>query len=195
MHAVRTEADPTPSERWESLSSEIRSCALCALSRTRTNAVVYRGGRRPWVLFVGEAPGAEEDRQGLPFVGRAGHRLDEAISRIGLTESDYGVVNLLKCRPPENRFDRAAAATCRPYLDRQFALLRPSVYVPLGRWALVALDPTAPSVTRAAGRPRSWEGRTIFPLIHPAAVRSRATRARWESDTAALARFLTERRR
>lgn len=153
--------------------------------------MVYRGGWAPRVLFVGEAPGAEEDRVGRPFVGRSGRTLDRAIEQLGLTSEEVGVVNVLKCRPPGNRFDRAAARTCRPYLDRQVALLRPEVIVTLGARALAAIDPDAPAMLVAAGHPRIGPGIPHFPLLHPAAaLRSNRWRARWEHDVRTLARWL-----
>jgi DNA polymerase len=186
---------PAASREWLRLSAEIRRCRKCPLGELRTHAVVYRGGRSPRVLFVGEAPGAEEDRRGLPFVGRSGRELDRAIARLGLSEEEFGIVNVLKCRPPGNRFDRAAARTCRPYLDRQLELLRPELIVTLGARALAAIDPGAPPVLSAAGRPRPGTAAPNFPLLHPAAaLRSRRWRARWERDVRALAKWLAERR-
>jgi uracil-DNA glycosylase family 4 len=172
---------------WDSLSDEIRSCRRCPLGRTRTQAVVYRGGPTPRVVLVGEAPGAEEDRQGLPFVGRSGRRLDEALQRAGLAPDQVGIINLLKCRPPENRFDPAAAATCRPYLDAQLRLLAPELLITLGARALAALDPQAPPVLQCAGRLRSATSPPIFPLLHPAAaLHNPLWRGRWEQDLLAL---------
>ena len=176
---------------WEALSAEIRRCQLCPLGQTRTHAVVYRGSLTPRVVFVGEAPGREEDLAGVPFVGRSGRRLDAAIERLGLTESAVGILNVLKCRPPRNRFDTAAARTCRPYLDRQLALLRPSVLVPLGGSALRTLVPHAPPVLAVAGRPLESPSGPVFPLLHPAAsLRSRRWAARWERDVTALGGWL-----
>ena len=153
--------------------------------------MVYRGGLAPRLVFVGEAPGAAEDRTGLPFVGRSGRLLDAAIGTLGLPEARVGILNVVKCRPPGNRFDRAAAAACRPYLERQLDLLRPSALVTLGAWALRSLDPGAPPVMTAAGRPRDGPRGPLFPLIHPAAaLRSRRGRDRWAHDVAALARWL-----
>jgi uracil-DNA glycosylase len=154
--------------------------------------VVYRGGRRPSVVFVGEAPGAAEDACGEPFVGRAGRRLDAAIATLGVGDAEFGVLNLIKCRPPANRFDPAAAEACRPYLDAQLRLLAPRRLVTLGAHALEALDPTAPRILLAAGRPRSVAGTPLFPLLHPAAVRSHATAARWDADVGALRTWLAE---
>jgi DNA polymerase len=155
---------------------------------------VYRGGLAPRVVFVGEAPGAEEDRTGVPFVGRSGRELDRAVATLGLSDEDFGVLNALKCRPPGNRFDPSAARTCRPYLDRQLELLHPEVVVTLGTRALAAIDPTALPMLSAAGRPRVHGGIPHFPLIHPAAaLRSRRLRERWERDVRALGRWLAER--
>lgn len=192
--AARRSRSERPSEReraWEELSREIRACRRCPLGASRTQAVVYRGSLRPRVVFIGEAPGAAEDRDGIPFVGRSGRRLDSAIAHVGLTSSEFGVLNLLKCRPPANRFDRAAARTCRPFLDRQLALLDPPILVTLGAFALRAIDPTAPGVLAAAGRARTLGARTLFPLIHPAAaLRSRRLAERWARDVDGLRGWL-----
>ncbi len=184
-------ADPSGGTAWERLSREIRLCRLCPLHRSRTQAVVYRGSLTPLVVFVGEAPGREEDRLGVPFVGRSGEVLDRAIATLGPALGAYGVLNVLKCRPPENRFDPAAARCCRPYLDRQLALLRPRALVPLGARALRALDPDAPPILAVAGTPRHGELGPYFPLVHPAAaLRSRRLRERWEQDVRRLGAWL-----
>lgn len=176
---------------WDRLSSEIRTCQLCPLGKVRTQAVVYRGGLKPRVVFIGEAPGAEEDRTGLPFVGRSGRELDRAVAHLGLAAEEYGVLNVLKCRPPGNRFDRSAARTCRPYLDRQLELLHPDVIVTLGAQSLRAIAPTAPPLLTTAGRPRESGAISHFPLIHPAAAfRSRRLRERWEHDLGSLRPWL-----
>jgi len=187
----RRTVSPSVREEWERLSDEIRSCRKCPLGSVRTNAVVYRGGLAPRIVFVGEAPGAEEDRTGLPFVGRSGRLLDEAVASLGLGADEFGILNVLKCRPPGNRFDRSAARTCRPYLDRQLTLLRPAAIVTLGARALAAIDPTAPPMLSSAGRPRALGDLPFFPLVHPAAaLRSRRMRTRWERDVRALGRWL-----
>ena len=174
------------------LTEEIRGCTLCPLARGRQHAVVYRGSLTPRVVFVGEAPGAAEDRAGVPFVGRSGRLLDAAIAQLPPELGAFGVLNVLKCRPPQNRFDPKAARTCRPYLDRQLALLAPRLLVPLGSRALRALDPDAPPILKAAGASRTGSVGTLFPLLHPAAaLRSRRWRERWEADVAALGRWLS----
>ncbi|HXY12807.1 MAG TPA: uracil-DNA glycosylase [Thermoplasmata archaeon] len=179
---------------WEQLSREIHACRKCPLGAIRTHAVVYRGGLAPRVVFVGEAPGAEEDRLGVPFVGRSGRLLDQGVASLGLAGGEVGVLNVLKCRPPENKFDSRAARTCRPYLDRQLQLLRPEVIVTLGARALAAVEPLAPPVLRAAGRPLRHGHPPRFPLLHPAAaLRSRRLRERWDRDFRALGRWLRKR--
>lgn len=176
---------------WATLSENIQRCRRCPLGAIRTQAVIYRGSLAPWIVFVGEAPGAAEDHEGVPFVGRSGRSLDAAIAHLGLRAEEYGVLNVLKCRPPGNRFDRSAARTCRPFLVRQLELVRPKVLVPLGASALRALDPDAPPILRSAGTPRTVEGRTIFPLIHPAAaLRSKRFAQRWSQDVATLQRWI-----
>ena len=176
---------------WRALVREIEACRKCPLGSTRAHPAVYRGGPAPRIVFVGEAPGAEEDRTGIPFVGRSGRRLDAAIRTLDLGPTEVGVLNLIKCRPPDNRFDPAAARACRPYLDRQIALLAPERLVSLGAHALRALAPDAPPVLRAAGTPRSAALGPLFPLIHPAAaLRSRRLAERWSADVARLGTWL-----
>lgn len=179
------------SEGWDRLTREIEGCTRCPLHRTRRHVVVYRGSPHPRVLFVGEAPGAEEDAMGRPFVGRSGRRLDRAIELLGLSPEEYGILNVIKCRPPGNRFLPEAALRCRPFLERQLALLRPSLVVTLGARALAAFDPTAPRVTEVAGRVRQWGALPLVPLLHPAAaLHAPRLRARWDADLATLADHL-----
>ena len=176
---------------WKELTHEIEECTRCPLHATRTHVVVYRGSLAPRIVFVGEAPGAAEDRQGLPFVGASGRRLDVAISTLGLAPDQYGILNLLKCRPPNNRFDPKAAATCRPFLDRQLAILRPQLLVTLGGSALRAFLPEASAMLESSGRPRRAGNWTIFPLLHPAAtMRSRRFQVRWTEDLSQLKEHL-----
>ena len=176
---------------WQELTKEISSCTRCPLSETRTQAVVYRGSLAPLVLFVGEAPGAAEDRTGLPFVGRSGKLLDVAIERVRLASDSFGVLNLIKCRPPRNRFDSRAARECRPFLERQISFLRPSIIVTLGARALEAFLPDALPILSSAGTPRQYRDVNLFPLIHPAAsFRSSALRERWARDLAAFERYI-----
>ncbi|MCI4339772.1 MAG: uracil-DNA glycosylase [Thermoplasmata archaeon] len=195
---MRTFASPTVAPDagalggpWDRLTHEIEQCVRCPLHRNRTHAVVYRGGDHPRVVFVGEAPGRDEDRLGKPFVGRAGRVLDRAIERVGLVAADVGIINLIKCRPPDNRFDPAAETACHPYLDRQLDLLRPERLVTLGRHALHALVPEAPAITLAAGHVQSGPRGAVFPLLHPSApMHAPRLAARWEQDVELLRAWL-----
>jgi len=122
---------------WTALEDAIRACTQCDLSRRRQQAVPGMGDRSPDWLIVGEAPGEEEDRQGLPFVGRAGQLLDRMLAAMGLTrEQKVYIANVIKCRPPQNRNpDPVEIAQCTPYLLRQVALLQPKVILAMGRFA------------------------------------------------------------
>lgn len=194
---ARAASRPGPEIRreWLELTREIEACRRCPLGATRVHAVVYRGSLAPRIVFVGEAPGAEEDRQGIPFVGRSGRILDTAVRSLRLSAHDWGVLNLFKCRPPRNRYDPRAARACRPFLDRQLALLRPAVVVTLGSHALHALDPHAPPILRSAGTVRATPGGPLFPLLHPAAtLRSRRWAERWARDVVSLGKWWHARR-
>jgi DNA polymerase len=154
---------------------EASQCTKCALSNTRTKVVFGTGNSDADLLFVGEAPGAEEDRQGLPFVGRAGGLLTELLAGIGLERSDVWICNVLKCRPPGNRDPQPIEIeSCEPYLFRQVDLIEPRVVATLGNFATKLLTRSRVGITRVRGTPQVHEigGRTVFvmPLLHPAAA-------------------------
>ncbi len=177
---------------WALLNREIENCRACPLGSLRTQVVIHRGSLRPRVLFVGEAPGASEDQVGIPFVGPAGKRLDQLIGRLGLLESEFAIVNVIKCHPPGNEFSEGAADACRPFLARQVEFLQPIMVVTLGTAALAAFRPDLLPILGSAGRRFRWRGLTLFPLVHPASTaRSGAFRRRWEADGAALSRLLS----
>ena len=176
---------------WTRLNREIDRCRRCPLGDLRQHPAIHRGSLRPRVLFVGEAPGASEDRVGIPFVGAAGKRLDRLIRQVGLLESEFAVINVIKCRPPENRFSVEAAEACRPFLARQIEFLQPIMIVPLGVSALSAFRPDLLPISRAAGHISRWRGLRFFPMIHPAAAaRSLPFLRRWERDGKTLASIL-----
>lgn len=152
------------------LEDEVATCVLCDLSKTRTRAVPGEGNRQAEVMFIGEGPGHNEDRQGRPFVGRAGQFLDQLIDLIGLRRPDVYITNVVKCRPPNNRDPLPyELKACFPYLQRQIRLIDPDVVVTLGRYSLGTFFPSDP-IARVHGAPRERNGRVFFPMYHPAAA-------------------------
>ena len=168
---------PSPEERREQLVElykEVRQCTLCPLHETRTQAVFGAGNANADLMFVGEAPGAQEDVQGIPFVGRAGKLLDELLAENGLQRDDVFIANVLKSRPPGNRDPEPDEITaCKPYLYRQVELIEPTVICTLGNFATKLLTRSNAGITRVHGVPQVHQvgGRRvqIFPIFHPAA--------------------------
>ena len=155
----------------ETISSEVVSCMRCRLCETRRKAVPGEGSWSAKVMFVGEAPGEQEDNQGRPFVGAAGKLLTELLQSVGLRREEVFITNTVKCRPPNNRPPRKdELAACRGYLDRQLKLIRPRAVCPLGNSAIRALLNSSESVTELHGIPLEKEGVTYFPMYHPAAA-------------------------
>ena len=154
------------------LAAEVASCTLCRLAETRTHACFARGDPGAGLLFIGEGPGAEEDRQGLPFVGRSGQLLDKLIvEELGLDRSQVQVTNVVRCRPPGNRDPQEdEIAACRPYLERQLDLVRPAVVVTLGNFAARFMLDTKEGVTRLRGRSYPCRGAVLVPTYHPSFV-------------------------
>jgi len=154
---------------------EASDCSRCGLSESRTQVVFGAGDADADLMLVGEAPGAEEDRQGLPFVGRSGALLTKLLAEAGLPRERVFIANTLKCRPPENRDPRPEEIeTCRPWLDEQIRLIQPRVIATLGNFAtkLLSGDPTGITKVRGVPQLRTLGGRTVFlyPLFHPAAA-------------------------
>lgn len=159
---------------WEDLERSARSCVACRLAEGRTQVVFGAGRRDPALMLVGEGPGADEDRQGKPFVGRAGGLLTALLADIGLRRDDTYIANVVKCRPPNNR-DPAPdeIAACKPYLDAQLRFCAPRVIVTLGNVATRALLATREGITKLRGRSFPLPGAadvTVIPTLHPAAV-------------------------
>lgn len=154
----------------EAIAAQVQSCTRCALHKGRTRAVPGAGSPYAEIMFIGEGPGYNEDKQGLPFVGRSGNYLTELIESIGLTRADVFITNVVKCRPPENRDPLPDEMnTCRPYLDEQQALIDPLVIVTLGRFSMGRYFPGG-KITAIHGRPKYEGDRAYIPLFHPAAV-------------------------
>ena len=178
------------------LYREVSDCALCPLAETRTKTVFGAGNADADLMFVGEAPGAEEDRQGLPFVGRAGQLLSDLLGEIGMARDDVFIANVLKSRPPGNRDPLPSEIeACQPYLWRQIALIQPRVIASLGNFATKLLSGSQTGITRVRGTPQVHElgGRTVFlfPLLHPAAaLRTPAMKDTLREDFAKLPALL-----
>jgi uracil-DNA glycosylase family 4 len=154
----------------EETADQIRSCTLCPLSKSRILAVSGEGPAAADLMFVGEGPGAEEDRQGRPFVGAAGKHLDSLLNLIGLRRDDVFITNIVKCRPPGNRvptWDERNA--CSPYLKDQIRIIRPRLVCTLGNTALETLIGGS-SISRNHGRLVTKEDILVFPMYHPAAA-------------------------
>jgi len=151
----------------QQIAGEIAACTLCGLHETRTNTVPGQGCPRPEVMFIGEAPGYDEDQQGLAFVGKAGQLLTRMIEAMGFTREEVFIGNILKCRPPKNRkpHDDEMEA-CLPYLRRQISELQPKVIVSLGGTALTGLFGLK-GITRQRGQWLSFEGIDTMPTFHP----------------------------
>jgi DNA polymerase len=165
---VATEAtDDTAA--WEALRAEALACRKCGLCETRTTVVFGEGDPRAELLFIGEAPGHDEDLQARPFVGRAGQLLTQMIEAMGLTREEVYIANVLKCRPPENRAPAPdEVLQCEPYLRRQIDLIRPKIICALGNHALRALTGNTSGISKVRGRPMQHLSWTVVPTFHPA---------------------------
>jgi uracil-DNA glycosylase len=189
----------TAEERREALVElfkEVQRCERCPLHETRTKSVFGAGNADADLMFVGEAPGAEEDRQGLPFVGRAGQLLNRMLEGIGLAREDVFIANVLKSRPPGNRDPQPLEIeACRPYLFDQVRLIEPKVVCTLGNFATKLLTGNPAGITRVRGNPQVHElgGRAVFllPLFHPAAaLRTPAVKETLREDFATIPALL-----
>ena len=158
-------------DTWEALERECKSCRECSLCEKRKNVVFGVGSREAEVLFIGEGPGANEDEQGEPFVGRAGKLLDDMLAIIGLKRENVYIANIVKCRPPENRDPLGVEQdACIGYLRRQTALLRPKIIVCLGRIAAMKLIRENFKISREHGQWFEKGGIQMMAVFHPAAL-------------------------
>jgi uracil-DNA glycosylase len=156
-------------ETFEQIHAEIGDCTRCPLHLERTHVVHTEGNHKARLMFVGEAPGADEDAQARPFVGRAGQLLTKIIEAIGMKREEVLIGNVNRCRPPQNRAPMPdEAATCKPYLEREIAAAQPEVIVVLGNTALRNLLDTREGITRARGRFHNYKGIKVMPTFHPA---------------------------
>ncbi len=160
----------TVADEIETLNTQIRGCQRCALAEKRTLAVPGEGPLDAEVMFIGEAPGVNEDRQGRPFVGQAGAFLEELLAAAGLSRSEVFIGNVLKCRPPGNRDPLPTEIeACDDYLSAQIRLLDPLLIVTLGRFSMSRFFPNQ-AISRIHGEPREANGRILVPMYHPAAA-------------------------
>lgn len=175
------------------LAEAARACQRCPLSQGRANAVPGEGPADAAILFIGEAPGFHEDRQGRPFVGRSGKLLEELLAGIGLSREQVYIANVVKCRPPGNRDPLPAEQeACRPYLDRQIELIRPQVIVTLGRFSMARYFP-GQAISNIHGQVKREGDTAIIPLFHPAAaLRNPAWKEAMRQDFARIRQVLAE---
>jgi DNA polymerase len=184
-------------ERLGAIREELGECTRCPLSRTRQRIVFGEGNTSAEIVFVGEAPGADEDRTGRPFVGRAGQLLNQIIEKgMGLSRSEVYICNILKCRPPSNRTPREEEVeVCLPFLKKQIAAIEPQVIVALGRPAAQALLNTQEPMGQLRGKWQAYQGTPVMPTYHPAYVLRYYTvpirRQVWE-DVQEVMRFLEQ---
>lgn len=154
---------------WDDLRERVASCSRCILAQSRTQAVFGVGKRDADWMIVGEAPGAEEDRHGEPFVGRAGNILDEMLRAIGESRDSVFITNIMKCRPPNNRDPEASeAAACRDYLQRQIELVQPKILLAVGKTAAQNLLGSSDAVSRMRGKEHQFNGIPLVVTYHPA---------------------------
>lgn len=189
--ATRVPADPAA---WQALEAEVAACTRCPLHKTRTRPVFGVGSRSAQWLVIGEAPGAEEDRQGEPFVGRAGKLLDEMLAAIGLDRRTVYIANILKSRPPNNRDPTPEEVqACEPYLRRQIELLRPRIILAVGRIAAQNLLKTDTRIGALRGRVHRYPngGIPVIVTYHPAyLLRTPAEKRKaWQDLTLAVRTF------
>jgi uracil-DNA glycosylase family 4 len=172
----------------EKIAGDVSGCPLCKLARTRKNAVPGEGQISAKIMFIGEAPGRSEDEKGKPFVGAAGRILDNVLKNAGIERSQVFITNIVKCRPPNNRVpEEDELIACRPYLDRQIALIKPKVICILGRTAYSSILGGS-SITANRGKIVERSGQKYFSTFHPAAViYNKSLRSRLEDDLKKLA--------
>jgi DNA polymerase len=156
----------------DELAAQANACTRCVLSEGRTNVVFGMGDPAADLLFVGEGPGAEEDKQGLPFVGRSGQLLDRLLDEeLGLERSSCYISNVVKCRPPGNRDPKPdEISACRPYLEQQISLIEPMVIITLGNFASKLLLDTKTGITKLRGQSYRYANSVLVPTFHPAAA-------------------------
>lgn len=156
---------------WDDLIKECTNCKKCSLGNTRTNIVIGRGNPNASLMLIGEGPGEQEDKQGLPFVGPAGKLLDLLLEALLFKKEDYYIANIVKCRPPGNRVPMdEEAEKCLPFLRNQVALIKPKIIVCLGATAMKYIVDKEAKITQSRGQWIERKGYWIMPTFHPAAL-------------------------
>jgi uracil-DNA glycosylase len=176
----------------ESVRTAVSNCTLCGLSKTRTNTVFGEGKDDASLMFIGEAPGRDEDIQGRPFVGRAGKLLTDIIKAMGLGREDVYIANILKCRPPENRNPMPEEITkCSAYLTEQIRFIKPKVICALGKFASQTLLNTDTPISELRGKFHDYRGIKLMPTYHPAyLLRNPSSKKEVWEDMKAIAKEL-----
>lgn len=156
---------------WEELEEKCKNCDKCDLAKTRKNVVIGTGNKNAKIMFIGEGPGADEDMQGVPFVGKAGKLMDKAFEGIGIKREEVYIANIVKCRPPQNRNpEDEEAQNCREYLESQIKLVNPRIIVLLGSVSLKNILGKEYGITQERGKIIEKDGIKYIPTFHPAAL-------------------------
>ena len=158
-------------QSWEELENECSTCTKCKLCKNRHNVVIGVGNKKAMLMLIGEGPGADEDIQGIPFVGKAGKLMDKAFEGIGINREEVYIANIVKCRPPNNRNpENDEAESCREYLESQIKLVNPEIIVLLGSVALKNILGKEYGITASRGKWFDRNGIKYMPTFHPAAL-------------------------
>ena len=178
----------------EVIAGEVKVCKKCPLWEGRTHAVPGAGPTNAEIMFIGEGPGLNEDKQGLPFVGQSGHLLEEFLAMIGLNRNQVFISNVVKCRPPGNRdpLPTEVEICTSSYLYKQIELINPKVIATLGRFSMGLFFPKA-KITQIHGQPKKENGRYYLPLFHPAAIlRNMELKPQAQADFKKIPQLLAE---
>ena len=158
-------------KNWNELEEACNNCKKCKLCNSRTKVVIGTGNKNAKIMFIGEGPGADEDSQGIPFVGKAGQLMNKAFEGIGIKREDVYITNIVKCRPPQNRNpEKEEAQSCKEYLDTQIKLINPEIIILLGSVALKNILGEEYGITASRGKWFEKDGKKILPTFHPAAL-------------------------
>lgn len=193
MVEIKEPVKPTTSATWQQLEEKVCHCTQCPLHQTRTQTVFGSGSQQADLLIVGEAPGANEDKQGLPFVGRAGSLLTDMLQAIHFARDDVYIVNILKCRPPNNRDPKAEEVNqCIGYLQQQIALLKPKLILAVGRIGAQNLLQRKEALSRLRGNIYHYDDIPVMVTYHPAyLLRSPQQKKQAYKDLLRVKDFLT----